>query len=196
MVLSAINIAANPWSTVANHGKKAGKVMARAIFERAAGHRPVSLIGWSLGARVIFSCLEELAKMDDETVGLVENVFLLGAPITSNADRWEKVVPLVAGRLVNVYSKTDWLMPWIHRCTVTKGKRKATAGTQAMDVDGVENFDVTKLNGGHLNYRRNLKKILAHLNIHDSNGTCTEPKQPKKSQKTKKLTATTGGAVV
>jgi len=181
MVLTAVDFVANPWSIVANHGKKAGKLLAQAIIARAAGKRPVSLVGWSLGARVIFSCLEELARMgDDTTMGLIENVFLLGAPVTAKKERWEKVVPLVAGRLVNVYSKTDWLMPWTHRCTVTKGKKKGTAGTQVIDVEGVENFNVSKLNGGHLNYRKNLKKILAHLNIHDSKGSCTQPKKERK----------------
>jgi pimeloyl-ACP methyl ester carboxylesterase len=50
----------NPWTVVANHAKRCGKLLAHTIITKAAGNRPVTLIGWSNGARVIFSALEYL----------------------------------------------------------------------------------------------------------------------------------------
>ena len=41
---------------------KAGVLLATALLERQHGHRPVTLIGWSCGARLVFACLEELSK--------------------------------------------------------------------------------------------------------------------------------------
>jgi hypothetical protein len=53
----------NPWTVVANHAKRSGKLLAQSIIDRASGNRPVTLIGWSHGARVIFSALEHLVKV-------------------------------------------------------------------------------------------------------------------------------------
>ena len=58
--------------------------------------------------------------------GIISNVFLMGAPVTVQPSRWEAIRPLVAGRLVNCYSRTDWLLPVIHRAAT--GKIKSSAG--------------------------------------------------------------------
>ena len=55
-----------------------------------------------------------------------QNVYFIGAPITSKLKRWEAVRPLVAGRMVNCYSTADWLLPIIHRAAT--GKSKPVAG--------------------------------------------------------------------
>lgn len=48
--------------------------------------------------------------------GLIENVVLMGSPICSNNDaEWQAVKALVSGRLVNVYSKHDWVLGLIFR---------------------------------------------------------------------------------
>ena len=46
-------------------------------IQRHLGVRPITLIGFSLGARVIFFALLELAK--SKAFGIVQDVFLLGA---------------------------------------------------------------------------------------------------------------------
>eukprot|EP01095_Lingulamoeba_sp_RSL-Kostka_P007291 TRINITY_DN2307_c0_g1_i1.p1 TRINITY_DN2307_c0_g1~~TRINITY_DN2307_c0_g1_i1.p1 ORF type:complete len:283 (+),score=94.85 TRINITY_DN2307_c0_g1_i1:195-1043(+) len=172
----------NPWTVVAAKAKKAGKLLAYTLLDKPHGNRPVTLIGWSLGARVIFSCLEELYKIaeekgilknpkNDNTIfGIIENVYIIGGGCTAKYDRWRKVRPLIAGRFVNAYSRVDFLLPIIHKAATTKVK--PVAGVEKIDVVGVENYDITALNGGHLNYRRNLKKILKYLNIHSSVESC------------------------
>jgi len=48
------------------------------------GIRPITLIGYGMGARVIFHCLEYLAEVGGEAgKGIVENVLLIGAPIAN-----------------------------------------------------------------------------------------------------------------
>ncbi|EDO44956.1 predicted protein, partial [Nematostella vectensis] len=53
----------NPWGVCARRAAEVGKQLARVLVEREQGCRPVSLIGFSFGARVIFHCLKALAKM-------------------------------------------------------------------------------------------------------------------------------------
>ena len=66
----------NPWSNGLDRSKKAGKILADNI---KSNNRSVSLVGYSLGARTIYYCLLELAQKG--ILGLVEDVFLFGAPI-------------------------------------------------------------------------------------------------------------------
>lgn len=40
--------------------------------------------------------------------GIVMDVALLGAPCTANAALWSRIRPLVAGRLINGFSSSDW----------------------------------------------------------------------------------------
>lgn len=55
----------------------------------------MTLIGFSLGARVIFKCLQELALSSDNE-GLVERVVLLGAPVSVKGERWEAARKVMA----------------------------------------------------------------------------------------------------
>ena len=65
----------NPFAIARNRSTKAGKVLADAIINKVQGERPVTLIGYSLGARVIYSCLVELAEQN--AFGLVESAILI-----------------------------------------------------------------------------------------------------------------------
>ena len=61
-VLQAGDLVDNPWTLGLDRARKAGKALAEALRRGAQGHRPVTLIGYSLGALVIFTCLQELAR--------------------------------------------------------------------------------------------------------------------------------------
>jgi hypothetical protein len=54
------------WTLACERADEAGKVLAGILRSRAQGARPVTLIGYSVGARVIFACLEELYRLDQE----------------------------------------------------------------------------------------------------------------------------------
>lgn len=106
-----------------------------------AGHRPVILAGFSMGARVIYSCLKELARhqeiweaqqqkkqlpssrrmmaskdgKDDtgqdklkyirEPASIVEDAILMGTPNHVSLKSWEACRRVVAGRIINCYSR-------------------------------------------------------------------------------------------
>jgi pimeloyl-ACP methyl ester carboxylesterase len=58
------------------------------LWTLVQGSRPVTLVGFSMGARVIFHCLEALYKKGDAVHGIVENAVLLGTPIGRSLDRY------------------------------------------------------------------------------------------------------------
>lgn len=98
----------NPWSVSLDRSDAAGLILADSLIDRNLGARPITLVGFSLGARVVFSCLKELASRG--AYGLVQNVYLFGSPIVANKDEYSKVRTVIAGRFVNAYSTNDWIL--------------------------------------------------------------------------------------
>ena len=117
-LVAAASVIDNPWSMAISRADKAGALLASLLLERQQGHRPVILLGWSAGARMIFRCLELLAEAGEEGRGIVDSAFLLGSPLEADAERWAKAKGAVADRLVNGYAPGDWLLSLCHR-TIT-----------------------------------------------------------------------------
>mgnify|MGYP003317173621 CR=1 FL=1 len=89
-IMKATSLLDNPWSCAHERAKKGGIALAtQVLLPRAHGRRPVVLVGFSLGARLVFECLEELAKELDggraDAAGIVQHVVLLGLPGPSDA---------------------------------------------------------------------------------------------------------------
>jgi len=161
--LKASKVLDNPFSVAKNRADKAGLVLADAIVNKAQGKRPVTLIGYSLGARVIYSCLMSLAERN--AFGLVESAVLIGAPCPSNGSIWRAMKSVVAGRLVNVYSENDYILAFLYR---TSSIQLGVAGLQEIgDVSGVENVNVSSLVSGHLRYQYLVGVILQKIGWED-----------------------------
>ncbi|KAK6859795.1 YSIRK family gram-positive signal peptide [Apiospora arundinis] len=147
----------NPFSLARNRSEKAGKVLADALINRVQGERPVTLVGYSLGARVIYSCLRSLAER--KAFGIVDSVVLVAAPVPSNTGHWQMMRTVVSGKLFNVYSENDYILAFLYRAT---SAQLGIAGLQAIsdEVDGVENLDLSAEVTGHLRYPDLMPKIL------------------------------------
>ena len=98
----------NPWTVSMGRANAAGLILADSLIDRNLGARPVTLVGFSLGARVIFAALRELANKG--AYGLVENVYLFGSPIVANKDDYLLARTVVSGRFVNGYASNDWIL--------------------------------------------------------------------------------------
>jgi hypothetical protein len=61
-IMSLSNIIDEKWTLAAERADEAGVQLAECLLNSSAGHRPVSLVGFSFGARIILSCLNELAR--------------------------------------------------------------------------------------------------------------------------------------
>ncbi|XP_067226817.1 transmembrane and coiled-coil domain-containing protein 4 isoform X2 [Chanodichthys erythropterus] len=103
-LLAVASVIDNPWGVCLSRSAEVGKHLAQVLRSRQQGKRPVNLIGFSLGARVIYFCLEELAN-DQGSEGVVEDVVLLGAPVDGSEKTWQRLSRVVAGKIVNGYCR-------------------------------------------------------------------------------------------
>ncbi|KAK3153035.1 hypothetical protein QOZ80_2BG0166790 [Eleusine coracana subsp. coracana] len=160
-LVSVADFIDSKWSVAIDRSDKAGKMLAEVLLNGLQGSRPVTLVGFSLGARVVFKCLQELAQSGNNE-GIVERIVLIGAPVSVKGEMWEPARKMVAGRFVNVYSMNDWILGIAFRASLlTQG----LAGIQAVRVPGVENVDVTDLVVGHTSYLSLVQQILDQLEL-------------------------------
>ncbi|KAH0841237.1 hypothetical protein AYO21_06882 [Fonsecaea monophora] len=153
----------NPFSVAKSRADKAGEVLADALVNRAQGERPVTLIGYSLGARVIYTCLMNLAKRKE--FGIVENAVMIGSPTPSDTSDWRILRSVVAGRLVNVFSVNDYVLGFMYR---TSAIQYGVAGLQKVEgLSAVENFDVSEDIRSHQRYRYLIGAILKKIGFED-----------------------------
>lgn len=157
-LLNIAHVLDNPYSVAKARSDKTGRVLAQALMPKVQGERPVTLVGYSLGARVIFQAMLILAE--HSAFGLVESIVLIGAPVSVEDPPWRKVRAVVAGRVINVYSREDYILGFLYR---TSSLQYGVAGLQIVDgVDRIENYDATNSMGrkGHASYRYLIGQIL------------------------------------
>ncbi|PWN43196.1 DUF726-domain-containing protein [Ceraceosorus guamensis] len=162
----------NPWSNALDRSWSAGLILADVLAKRAMGVRPVTLVGFSLGARSIFYALTELAK--NKKFGVVQDVFIIGAPVTASDAQWKEARSVVSGRFVNAFSRTDWILGYLFRATT--GGIRSIAGLHPVErVPDVENVDVTTTVPGHLQYRAFMPLVLDELGFKTTADYFDEP---------------------
>ena len=162
----------NPWSNALDRAVQAGAILADILLNRRLGVRPVSLVGFSLGARVIFFALVELAKR--KAFGVVQEVYLFGATVTASRKVWREVRGVVSGRFVNGFAMNDWVLGYLFRATT--GGLQTVAGLRPIElVPDLENVDVTHLLDGHLSYRPRMPKLLAYVGFKTTGDHFDEP---------------------
>lgn len=139
-----------------------------------------------MGARVIYSCLKELARHQEiweahqqkkklpasrwkqntkdedrgedklkyirEPASIVEDVILMGMPNHVSLKSWEASRRIVAGRVINCYSRKDLILSLMFQMKRFQGILRPVCGTSPVAVNGVENYDVTDLVSAHNDY--------------------------------------------
>lgn len=165
----------NPWAVSLDRAWSAGQILADSLIERSLGTRPITLVGYSIGARVIFSCLQELAKKG--AYGIVQNVYMFGTPIVVKSEEYLRAKTVVSGRFVNGYHRNDWILGYLFR--LTNGGIRRVAGLAAIeDSDFVENMDVTEHVKGHMEYRKAMPVLLRNCGFPVESDEFTEIEEP------------------
>lgn len=146
----------NPWTVSLARADATGLILADSLIDRNLGVRPITLVGFSLGSRVIFSCLRELARRG--AYGLIQNVYIYGSPVVVKKDEWTRARTIVSGRFVNGFATNDWILAYLFRAT--SGGVMRVAGLATVDIPGVENTNVTETVPGHMAYRGMMPTLL------------------------------------
>lgn len=163
-LVSAANVLDNPWNVCTQRATSTGKELAEVLLARQQGNRPITLIGYSLGARVIFSCLEEMVKRKGSE-GIIEDVVLLGAPVSGSVKHWEKLSHVVAGRIINGYCRGDWLLKFLFRTANVHFTNVAGLGPVKWDNRRMHNIDLSDVVSGHRDYLKQLPTIMKVVGI-------------------------------
>jgi hypothetical protein len=145
LVLGKIKELDGSWVRAMDRARQAGHLLARTLYNMknniandsknasdptpsmptatasSSTHRPVTLIGYGMGARLIFHCLEHLHDIaqphlhGEDVRGIVEHAILLGAPVSTSKHAWWKARKVVADRLVNGFARFDWMLALMYR---------------------------------------------------------------------------------
>lgn len=163
-LLGLASIIDNPWGVCLRRSAQVGKQLAEVLLSRNQGHRPVTLLGYSLGARVIYYCLREMSDRKN-CEGIIQDVILIGAPCTAQANEWTKFTRVVAGRIVNGYCRGDWLLRFLYRTLSVAVD--GVAGLQEIELDNHKmcNVDLTNLVTGHSDYPERMTEILSYIGM-------------------------------
>ncbi|KAM4652672.1 transmembrane and coiled-coil domain-containing protein 4 [Discoglossus pictus] len=162
-LITVASVIDNPWGVCLSRSAEVGKHLAHILLSREQGRRPVTLIGFSLGARVIYFCLQEMAQEAD-CEGIIEDVVLLGAPVEGDAKKWQPLTRVVAGRIINGYCRGDWLLSFAYR---SSSANLNVAGLQPVNLDDrrMVNVDLSSVVNGHLDYMKQMDTLLKAVGI-------------------------------
>lgn len=165
----------NPWSVSLDRANAAGLILADSLIDRHLGQRPITLIGFSLGSRLIFSCLKELSNRG--AYGIVQNVYLFGSPVVAKKDEYLRARSVVSGRFLNGYASNDWILGYLFRATA--GGIMRVAGLAAVEgIPGIENLDVSSMVNGHMAYRTAMPRLMREVGWEVESDEFTEIEDP------------------
>jgi hypothetical protein len=96
-----------------------------------------------------------------KTPGIVENVVLIGAPVTCETGAWKNARKMVSKRLINAYSSKDWALRFLYRADQFA---IGCAGlTPVLDCDEIEQIDIKQ---AHFGLRNSLGDVLRRIDVH------------------------------
>ena len=148
--------------------KYSGIILALIIAsQQFFGNCQINLIGFSLGAHVIKCCLKELHSLKINQKFINNVMFIAGAThIKKDNENWENIFnEVVTGRIINCYSEYDYILKYLYQPCVDKtpiGGRELIIGN---NCERIENYNMTSLKIGHLDYRNHFDKILPMVNF-------------------------------
>lgn len=152
---SFANLAANPWHVAMSRAGQTGVLLAE-ILARDQGP-PVTLVGHSLGCRVIYYALEALGKKASKRVA---DVILLGGAVGNDSADWRLASQAVVGTIFNCYSKNDTVLALLYKNANMHVSKPIGFFPIPIDDAKVQNIDCTDLVTGHTKWKANYGTII------------------------------------
>jgi hypothetical protein len=101
----------------------------------------------------------------DNFRGIVEDVVLLGAPVTASPSQWAQISTVVGGRIINGYCTSDWLLRFLYRTMSIQFSIAGTAPVDNKKNTKIVNFNLSHIIKGHLDYSAKLPEVLQAVGI-------------------------------
>lgn len=152
--LAALNVIDNPWSVARDRADKAGRALADVLRNQPWGSRPVTLVGFSLGTRVLVHALSELTN--DEIGRRIESVYLLGGAVAADCDQIDRIRHAVSGPIINGFCHHDWVLKYLYRAA----EWETPIGLAPLERDHILDVDLNDIVDGHLDYNSKLPAVL------------------------------------
>jgi len=144
-VLAAKAIVNNFWHRAVRNSRIAGRMLAMVLD--ACPRKNFILLGHSLGARIIYNCLEELNDLNSEKKILEAHLF--GGAVGNSPEKWLKVSEKVMGEIHNYHSKHDMVLRLAYSISMISFR---PIGLTQISCTGVVNNDWSYKVFGHCEY--------------------------------------------
>lgn len=144
--LVAAAVAKNPWHTARVKADRTGVALAGLLARTDA--KSYVLIGHSLGARVVATAAETLARSKNKPK--IDTVHLLGAAIGSKGD-WRLLDKAVTGAVHNYHSSNDGVLKFAYKTAQAGQSAVGFAGFRT-DFARIHDHDVSDHVAGHSKY--------------------------------------------
>lgn len=171
----------------AEQAKLTGILLAKALWNRFPfAHQAVSLISFSLGTQVVFSCIDELSELSRKTGNgcghlIIHDVlFLAGAFImpSNEIEIWQKKFDVVTGQILNCYALGDlvlrFILPRVYTGTAiglhvlkTEKDQKKSVSFKVDKKARIKNYDLSEIVEGHTHYHENLVAVLQAIKFNE-----------------------------
>lgn len=149
------------WSNARRESELAGKHLAKALNAASIQRRStalsrrsnVLLLGHSLGARLMVSCMEDVRG------GIIDRAMFLGGAVDSRDHVFRDIPKKTKFESINMWSSNDDILRWLYRL----GNLRVHSAIGRAKIDGrFSNIDATDWVSGHTGYCNN-KVVSEHL---------------------------------
>jgi len=164
-----LELVRNPWHVALWKAERTGRLLGF-LLARTRGTTPITMIGHSLGARVIFEALQTLGAMGRRKVN---DAVLLGAAVGRKDGPPWTLAKRAARRIVNIHSRYDAVLKYLY----VPGNLFLSdpAGLRPVSARGVTNIDASPLVRGHLLYPGALARLLQVFSLRAPGGALRCP---------------------
>jgi len=161
-VLSLFNLLDNPWHASMVRAAKTGALLADAMSRTK--EKEFSLVGHSLGCRVIFYALSALATKGLLEKKKIKNVFLLGGAVgRDDVESWDSCTKAVKGKIYNCYSTNDEILKKLYRTASGFLSDPIGIGPITLSSKKIVNLDCSAFVSGHMKWKDNYKRVIHNL---------------------------------
>lgn len=93
----------NPWHLAMSNAEKSGLLLGEMLAHSSM--RNITLVGHSLGCRVLYYALEALVDM--KHTNIIHNVIMLGGAVGNQSKDWQNATKAISGKVYNCFSLKD-----------------------------------------------------------------------------------------